>query len=261
MGRLRILSLLCGLLVVMGVGEAQAQSRGSGPRLVMDLSQPKVEIAYSFSGADVQLYGAIEKGRGKLPEVLDVAVVLRGPSAPRVVRKKDRVAGVWLNTRAVRLETAPGYYAVASTRPISELLDEQTAAIYELGVEYLHFSPTDTGRSNDELRDFQTGFVDLSTRRSLFAETSGNVRVVDNVLFGASIHLPANVPVGTYRAEVFLLSEGRVLARQSVSLDVDKIGFERWIYSYAHQNSLIYGCLAVFIALSLGWVASAILRR
>lgn len=231
------------------------------PRLVIDLSQPRVDIQHSFAGTDVQLYGAIETpGRGP-PERIDAVVIMRGPAAPLVIRQKQKIAGIWLNTRSVRFETAPAYYGVASTRPISQIVSPQTAAIYQLGIDFLHLSPAETERSPDELRAFERGFVDLQKRRTLYFELPGAVRIVEGVLFNARLHLPATVPPGDYRGEVFLVARRQVIAHKSVMLEVNRIGFERWVYRVAHEQSLAYGVAAVVIALAMGWAAAVVFRR
>jgi hypothetical protein len=59
---------------------------------------------------------------------------VKGPVQPLVVREKQKVAGIWMNVEAARFRSAPAFYAVASSRPLSKLVDERTAAIYELGL-------------------------------------------------------------------------------------------------------------------------------
>ena len=105
------------------------------PVLVPDISARQVQISYRFSGAQLLLFGAISYPDGRLPaRPADVAVVLRGPVQPILVREKKKIAGIWMNADSNRFRSAPSFYAVASSRPIADLLDERTAAIYELGV-------------------------------------------------------------------------------------------------------------------------------
>ncbi len=43
-------------------------------------------------------------------------------------------------------------------------------------------------------------------------------------------------------------------------IGVRKVGLERWIYTLAHEQPLIYGLLSLAIAIAAGWSASAVFR-
>ena len=88
------------------------------PVLVPDVSARRIEIRYSFSGAQLLLFGAILYPRGRLPErAPDIAVVLRGPVQPILIREKQKIAGIWMNADSARFRSAPAFYAVASRGP------------------------------------------------------------------------------------------------------------------------------------------------
>jgi len=92
----------------------------SAPLLVPDISARRIDIQYSFTGAQLLLFGAIVYPRGKTPErPANVVVVLKGPVQPIIVREKQRIAGIWTNADSNRFRSAPGYYSVASSKPIS----------------------------------------------------------------------------------------------------------------------------------------------
>lgn len=252
MSRLRalVLLLLCPLVL------AQAQ-----PRLVPDVSQREIEIRYSFTGAELLLFGAILYPGGRVPkDGAEIAVVVKGPMEPIVVREKRKVAGIWMNVEQARFRSAPTFYAVASSRPLSELVDERTAAIYELGLDNLQLSPGG-GAPADVLRRFEAGFIDLRRRTLLYQENSDGVEISEGVLYRARIDIPARVPVGTYTAETFLIRDGRVLAAAVREIRIEKLGFEGFVARAARRWSLAYGIVAVALSLLLGWAASLAFRR
>jgi uncharacterized protein (TIGR02186 family) len=231
------------------------------PRLVPDISHRQVEIRYSFTGAELLLFGAIVYPGGRGPEPgTDVAVVLKGPLEPIVVREKQKVAGIWMNVERVRFRSAPSFYAVASSRPLSQLVDERIAAIYELGLGNLQLSPGG-GASADTMRRFERGLIDLRRRNQLYAEYPRGVEISEGVLYRARINIPARVPVGTYTAETFLIRDGRVIAGAAREIRIEKLGFERFVAEAAEQWSFAYGITAVALSLLLGWGASAAFRR
>ena len=252
MRAVRVLGLA--LLAPLLLGQAQ-------PRLVPDVSQRDVEIHYSFSGALLLLFGAILYPGGRTPdEAADIAVVLKGPLEPIVVREKQKVAGIWVNVERVRFRSAPAYYAVASSRPIGELVDERTAAIYELGLENLQLSPGG-GASPEVMRRFEQGLIDLRRRQQVYVEYPGGVAISEGVLYRARIAIPARVPVGTYTAETFLIRDGRIIAGAAREINIEKLGFERFVADAAERSSLAYGIVAVALSLLLGWGASALFNR
>ncbi len=252
---MRLLRALAFLLIaplVLGASE---------PKLVPDVSQREIEIRYSFTGAELLLFGAILYPGGRVPtDRVDVAVVVKGPVQPILVREKQKVAGIWMNVESERFRSAPSFYAVASSRPVSELIDERFAAIYELGLQNLQLSPG-AGATPEERRRFEAGLIELQQRHQLYKEDPNGVEITDGVLYRARINIPARVQVGNYTAETFLIRDGRVIAAAVREIRIEKLGFERFVAEAADRWSLIYGVVAVAISLFLGWAASAIFRR
>lgn len=231
------------------------------PVLVPDISARQVQIRYSFSGAQLLLFGAVVYPGGRQPDrQVDIAVVLRGPVQSILVREKQKIAGIWMNADSDRFRSAPSFYAAASSRPISDLLDERTAAIYELGVHNLQLSPGG-GSLPEKERRFEAGLLDLRSRRNLYQENPQGVEITDGVLYRAVITIPSEVPVGTYTAETFLVDRHKVIAAASRDIQIDKSGFERTIAVAARRYRLVYGLICVGVSLGLGWAAAAAFRR
>jgi uncharacterized protein (TIGR02186 family) len=231
------------------------------PRLVPDISARSVEIRYSFTGAQLLLFGAILYPGGRVPRnPADVIVVLKGPVEPILVRQKEKIAGIWMNADSNRFRSAPSFYAVASSAPVRRLVDERTAAIYELGLQDLQLSPGG-GSLPDKERRFEAGLLDLRKRQGLYAEHPHGVEISEGVLYRARISIPSQVPVGTYTAETFLVDDGKVIAAATKEIEIGKSGFERWIALMARRQAFLYGLASVILSLGLGWAAAAIFRR
>lgn len=232
------------------------------PLLVPDVSQREIEIAYSFTGAELLLFGAIVYPGGRVPDGrTDIAVVLKGPPQSILVREKKKLGGlIWANADSARFRSAPTFYAIASSRPLNAMIDERTAAIYELGLGNIHLSPA-SGSDPAEAQRFETGFVDLRARGKLFVDRPGAVEITRGVLYRARLSIPARVPVGRYTAETFLIREGKVIAAATREVDIRKSGFERFVATAAVKWPLIYGMFAVALSVAFGWGAGAIFRR
>jgi uncharacterized protein (TIGR02186 family) len=250
----RFASLLLALLAPLLIGATK-------PELVPDVSSRQVQIRYSFSGAQLLLFGAVVYPGGRAPDrPVDIAVVLRGPVQPILLREKQKIAGIWMNADSSRFRSAPSFYAVASSRPINDLIDERTASIYELGLHTLQLSPGG-GALPERERHFEAGLLDLRSRSGLYAENPRGVEITDGVLYRAVITIPSQVPVGTYTAETFLIEHGRVLAAATRDIQIDKSGFERFVAIAARRHQLVYGLCCVALSLGLGWAAAAAFRR
>ena len=244
-------------LLLLTAGAARADD----PRLVPDVSSRAIDIQYSFTGEELLLFGAILYPGQRLPDDrTDIVVVLKGPVRPIILREKQRVAGIWVNASSIRLRTSPGFYAIGSSRPIDKLVDERTAAIFELGLDNLSMSPAGFSEAK-KLARFEAGLIDLYRRAGLFYENPRAVEISEGVLYRARIPVPARVPVGTYRAETYLISRGRVIAVASRDVQIRKAGFERFVALAAERHGFLYGLTAVMLSLVLGYGASALFRR
>lgn len=233
------------------------------PILVPDVSQREIEIAYSFTGAELLLFGAILYPGGRLPEddkPTDIVIVVKGPTQSILVREKQQIAGIWVNAARLRYRSAPSFYGIASSRAIGQVVDPRTRAIYELGLDSLQLSPASSAAPDEQDR-FARGLVDLKRRSGLYYEAPGAVEITDGVLYRARIKIPARVPVGRFTAETFLIRDGHVLAVATRSIEIRKSGFERFVARQSQRNSILYGLAAVALSFLFGWGAGYIARR
>jgi uncharacterized protein (TIGR02186 family) len=252
MMRARSLAVIAAAPLLMG----QAK-----PVLVPDISSRRIDIRYSFTGEQLLLFGAIIYPGGRVPERdAQIAVVLKGPVQPIRVRQKQKIAGIWMNADSHRFRSAPAYYAVATSKPITDLVDERTAAIYELGLQNLQLSPGG-GALPEKERRFEAGLIDLRRRQGLYVENAKGVEISDGVLYRANIAIPSQVPEGTYIAETFLIDRKRVLAAATREIEIRKSGFELFVARAARRYEFLYGLAAVALSLGLGWAAAALFRR
>jgi uncharacterized protein (TIGR02186 family) len=246
---LRAVGALLALLLLAGARE---------PILVPDVSQHEVQLRQGFTGTELLLFGAILDPYGfRAGRDYDIVVVLKGPTQSIAVREKRKVAGIWVNAASAEFRSAPSYYAIASTRPIDQIVDDKTAAIYELGLPWLQLSPI--GAIDPQvLARFSSGLVDLRMRGGLYRQDSSGVAVSEQVLYQARMKLPSNVPAGTYTAETFAISKGKVVATATTHVEVRKYGVEGALADFAEDGAFFYGLLTVSISILMGWLAGRI---
>ena len=249
----RLLTRATASLAAMVLAVDVAVAQGVSETLVADLSSHLIAITPDFTGVDLLLFGTTD-GTG------DVVVVIRGPQNDVVMRRKERVAGVWVHTDSVAFKGVPGYYALAANQPL-ELLDaEAEFAFAQIGVENLRLDAVDapTGTSHGT---FRNALVESMRRKQLYPVEIEPVTFVGERLFRTSIRFPANVPTGAYSAEVYLIKDGQVVTAEITPLAVRKSGFGADVFLHAHRHPASYGAVAVVFALVAGWVASAPFRK
>lgn len=236
------------ILLALSLSAASARAQ-----LVADLSEHLIAITTGFVGTDVLMFGAIE-GPG------DVVVVVRGPQRPEVVRRKARIAGIWMNEREMVLNNVPAFYVVASAKPLIEILSPVARMRHEIGFDFLQFVPKRPAPAS-EVEEFRQALIRNKQRDDLYLEETGKVSFLGPTLFRTRISFPSNVPTGTYTADVFLVRDGSVVSAQSTPLVVGKVGFGAELFDFAHQRPALYGILAVAVALAAGWLAGVVFRR
>ena len=231
--------------------------------LVTDLSQHLIAITSSFQGTNLLLFGSVQESPAAnlvAEGTADIVVVVRGPVQPAVVRQKSRVAGIWVNRDSLTFDSVPGYYAVLSNRPLDEIASASVLGRNRIGLQHLDFRLRG-GAQREDAGDFRDAIIRARIRANLFVQDEGAVAFLGGTLFRTDVYFPANVPVGNYSAEIFLLRDGRMISAQTSPLFIDKSGIERRIYQLAHTRPAIYGALAVIMAVLAGWLAAVVFRR
>lgn len=226
--------------------------------LVPEVSQHDIQVRQGFTGTELLLFGAIlDPNGGRASQAYDIVVVLKGPTQAIMLREKEKRLGIWINASSTAFRSAPSFFAVASSQPVREIVDERTAAIYELGLDFLQLSPTGVIDPEEQAR-FTHGLVDLRRRQGLFTEDGHGVSISKGVLYQARIAVPSNVVTGRYTAETFAIARGRVIASAIAEVEVRKLGFERLVAERADESAVLYGLFAVGLSLLMGWLAGRV---
>jgi uncharacterized protein (TIGR02186 family) len=247
----RLAGALALVLAVLIVTPVPAEEGGQD--LFVDLSSHRIEIGSRFVGTSVIMFGAVGAPG-------DVIVVVRGPRADVVVHRKARSAGLWLNADSMEFADVPQYYALATTRPLDRLLPERVRAERQIGVDELVLSPR-VVQGGQEVALFREALVRERVRGGLYSGQAGAISFIDARLFRASLDLPAQVPIGSYRVEVLLVRDGVIVAERTTPLVVTKTGLSAEVFDFAHTNGAAYAGIAIVVALLAGWLGYALFRK
>lgn len=229
--------------------------------IVAGMSQNRVSITADFDGSEILIYGAVKRetpapaDRGPL----EVIVTVEGPSTPVTVRRKARVAGIWVNNASVVVDSAPSFYAVATTGPLNHILSDTDNLRYGITIERVIRAVGITEEA-DQSGEFLLGLLRVRTNEGRYRVLQGKVELTEETLFRTDVILPSNLTEGEYKVRLFLLRDKRVIASQERVIGVRKEGLERWVFNLAHEQPLLYGLISLVLAGLAGWGASAAFR-
>jgi len=240
---------------VLFLGAAILTVPASAAKLAADLSRSVVSITTGFVGSNVILFGAAD-GPGH------IVIVVEGPGRDTVVRRKSRVSGIWINRHSVVFRKAPSFYAVAASSPLDEIVSARTAKRFRIGAENLVLK-ADGKVSEGQANRFRVALIRNQRRAGLFPKEISKVVLPDKGvrLFRTEIFFPSNVPTGAYSVRFMLVRDGFVIQQYKRKLVVGKAGLSARVFRFAHEQSILYGIVAILLAVAAGWAASAAFGR
>ncbi|MGV3548479.1 TIGR02186 family protein [Rhizobium sp.] len=231
--------------------------------LNIGISSTEIAIVPDFSGTEVTVFGAIENVDTALLAKggYDIVVALEGPRDRITMRRKERVAGIWINRQSVVFEAMPESYSMTSTRALSRIASDLELVTHAVGLPRARIMPTSFSGRAEEVALYRDAFLKLKTESRLYQENPGGVKFVSSSLFAATIHIPADIPNGQHTIRAYLFKEGKVFDEKQLDMRVVKTGLEEAITAAAFDQPLIYGVFAVLLAVLTGWAASLMFRR
>src|SRR5690606_32006150 len=181
-------ALLLALSCWAGIGHAQEPHP---ERIQIGLSTDRIDITADFSGADLTIFGSLENAdpltirQGRY----DVIVVLEGPARPVVVRRKDRVLGVWINMQSETFLNVPVSYSVATTKMPQDITNPESYRRLSLGADNLHIEPIDRTGNPVRIEEFTAALRERKKATGLYSERIGGVQFLSSTLFRATLSL------------------------------------------------------------------------
>jgi len=252
------------LLLWIGIAALGLISRADAEELVTALSAEMVSIQSNFTGTEIVIFGQISRDtntisrRGKY----ELAIIVEGPTQDITTRRKGRFLGVWVNRDYERFLNVPSFYAISTTTSIGDLANRDLLDEYQIGLNHLNLAVT--GKSDvplSERDDFRQAFLRLREEAGLYSERQEAIEFLTDTMFRTNVPLPANIPVGAYKIKSLLFQDGALLSQTEGSLSVAKTGFEQITFEMSRDYSLLYGLIAVILAIFTGWIAGVIFKK
>lgn len=250
-----MIAALCGLIA--------STAQAAPTRLVADLSDDLVEITSSYHGTELLLFGAIDGQPGD-----DVVIVVTGPPTRMAQRRKDKVAGIWVNVETNIWENAPSFYHVYTTRLLDRIADFETLTAADIGTASLNLAVSPeraAAPGTPEVTLDATALTGGLTRNmqdlDLWKIHHAGIVLQGDTLFRATLELPKNVPPGNYDVRTVHFRDGVAINQYSTDMVIRKAGLSALIYKFAHEYSVFYGLFAIIFAVASGWLAAVAFRK
>lgn len=249
----RLLSGLVGLMLLLAAPVLAEE-------VVLGLSKDKVSITTNFDGSDILIFGAIKREEA-IPDgpPIEVIVTVAGPSTPLTVRRKAKRLGIWINTDAVEVDRAPSFYAVQTSGPLRDVLKDVEDLRHRISVPRAIRS-VGAPSNIENAETFTEALIRIRSKSDLYQLREGAVTVSEQTLFRTAVRLPAALTEGNYVTRIFLTRGGNVVSSYDTTIDVQKVGMERWLFELSRAQPLVYGIMSIAIAIAAGWAASAVFR-
>jgi len=232
--------------------------------VVLGLSSDTVSINTNFDGSEILIFGAVKRD-APIPAdpALQVIITVSGPSEPVTVRRKEKRFGIWVNTDAVEIDSAPSFYSVSTSGLLRDALSDTEDVRHRISIPRAIRS-VGAPAAIDNSESFTEALIRIKSRTDQYQLNENSVSVDEQTLFRAAIALPSALTEGDYQTRIFLTRGGAVVSQYETSIFVRKVGMERWLFTLSRENAFMYGLLSLAIAIFAGWGASAIfslLRR
>lgn len=224
----------------------------SASPIISGISTNDISIDTSFDGAKILLFGAKD-------DFGDIVIAVRGPKKDFMITRKEKSFGVWHNGKRVKIEDSFSYYAFFSTLKDHES-NQRILSELELSKENLKFRTAEDVKAGDK-NEFQIELLDHMEKDQLYLGDEDSIDFLDETLFKVMLHFPKNIARGVYNVEIYLINNNHLSSFQTIPINVHQVGISARVLDFAYQNSLLYGILAVVLALVFGWLANHLFVR
>lgn len=223
--------------------------------LIATVAPAKVSITANYSGRSIVVFGAIAKGEPA--RHYDAVVTVAGPPQDLIVRRKERVLGVWVNSHSRTFTAVPSFLAVLANRKFDAIAADAALRRHRVGLKHVIF----IGDSVDENDPFRANLIKARVDENLYVQRTNAVNFVSPAVFRAEVPLPKSALTGAYDVNMKVFVDGALAAQGSSTFTVEKIGVAQFVVMSSVDHSLIYGLATMIMALATGWIGSIAFRR
>jgi uncharacterized protein (TIGR02186 family) len=246
------LRLIAGSLAVFVL---QCSSAGA-EQLIATVAPNMISIGSDYSGGHIVVFGAIANANTSSGSY-DAVVTVTGPRQNLLVRRKERVLGIWVNRYSRTFAGVPSFLAVFANRPFDAIASADALRHHRVGLRHSIF----IDKTVDVDDTFQTNLIRTRIDEGLYIEQPKGVSFVSPAVFRVEIPLPKSALIGAYNVDLMIFANGAPVTQTRSTFNVEKVGVAQFVVMSSIDHSLIYGLATLCMALLTGWIASVAFRR
>jgi len=219
-----------------------------------------VLMGASYNGTHVTL-------TGEAPRDAQVLVRLSGETTADTFQEKGRVLGIlWMNKETITFHHIPKTYHIYAPASISASDLSTDPQWQALGIGFNALKKEVALTPDGEDMDLQYGeFLKLKTEQGLYGVHENAVTYQDTTegkkSFRADLTLPCAIPQGNYTVTTFVVKDGKILQTDTQKLKIEENGLPAIINFLAFHHGVLYGILAVVIAIGAGLLTGLFFKQ
>ena len=219
-----------------------------------DLSEKEIQIQTDFNGKDIIIFGILKNDE-------NTVISIKGPYIDTKISKKDRIFGLWFNTKKIIYKKLPSIFFISSSSPIREILNKETLIKEKLYFDDL-LTNSVTQRNfipKKSLEEWDKNLIRMKKKENFYKEFK--LKNIENKLFQTRVFFPAKSIPGNYEVTTYQIKNKIILSKKNRVIIIKKSGIGDKIYKFAHEKSSTYGILSIIFAILSGFIAATIFRR
>ncbi len=261
----KILGLILGILAGLIWGGSVWASAGA---VTLRLARTTLYISTFYNGTTL-------KASGTLPADEDVLLHVIGAKKNVALKVKGKVAGLlWMNKTDVELENTPTVYMVYTPEKVgndlllSQLEGDAKALVKDvamLGVGYKAVVKDIAIKPASADKKFVFGeYVKLMEKAGVYGVHNGAVEYgpvkEGKKQYSVTLTIPPKMNAGKYLVEAITLKDGKPVGRAGQKITIALSGLPKVIASLSYEHSLLFGIMAVAIAVATGLLIGVLFK-
>jgi len=261
MKRCWILALACCLGCLWGA-PAYAISPETQQHVLTTASKNLIEIGLSYRGDQIHFFG--------INPVPGADVVIKLTAEKEEVVKlsvKGRVGPFWMTVKQYEVTGSPFIYKIHSTKPLDQIMSPETAQKLELGYPAvrgkmkMHLVRGEAAADDEAV--VWKGLLKIKEQANLYNIVADPKRleISEGKLFKHYFRFPPAATEGRYQVESFCFEKGELVGYGKDVIEIKKIGLEHWITQTSQNQPVLFGIMAVIIAVGAGLLVGVLFGK